>query len=267
LKKKKTMETRSKKSSAETGNQTTKVLIRGLRFLFVFLSLVNGTKLTAQPGLMAYLDIAKNNASGGLWVKLAFVGCYSSGKYKFEAGSQVALRNKNELLVSGFTVTMARKLMINRIPLEIKTFVTRKGNSGILSEYNSGLLLGINNKRMEVKLGTNFRTYILSNKIGEKNNIEKAHCRIHENFNLMYAVSYNLRLSDDPWNIGLSIHNFDYFRINQETNPCLSLRGSLKLSPQVFMYAESCQETAGILNRSTNHYGNLLRTGIKWNFN
>jgi hypothetical protein len=260
------METRSKKSSAETGNQTAKVLIRSLMTLFVFLSLVNGAKLLAQPGLMAYSDLGKNNASGGLFINSALIGCLSSGKNKFEAGSQVAIRNNNDLLMSGLTVSIARELMIRSMQLEMKGFATWKGNK-ILSESNSGLLLIMKHKRLEVKLGTNFRTYRLSNKADEKNNIEKTHCRIHENFNLMYAVSYYLRPSDDTWNIGLSIHNFDYFRINQEVNPCLSLRGSLKLSPQVCLYAEGCQETAGILNMKTNQYGNLLRTGIKWNFN
>ena len=55
--------------------------------------------------------------------------------------------------------------------------------------------------------------------------IEKSAVRIHENFNVMYAFSYYIIKTDNPWTAGLSITNIDLFTINQETNPSLSLRG------------------------------------------
>jgi hypothetical protein len=121
--------------------------------------------------------------------------------------------------------------------------------------------------RFEVKTGTNFRTYAFSHKSIVRNNNEKANSKFHENYNLMYAVSLYLKPSDEHWNIGLSVNNFDNFLINQDTNPFLCLLGSLKPFSRVCLYAEARLETAGLLSLKTNLFGYLFRTGIKWNLN
>ncbi len=48
--------------------------------------------------------------------------------------------------------------------------------------------------------------------------------KFHENFNMMYSIGYYIKPTDDGWNAGLAITNFDSFIIEQGVNPALRLR-------------------------------------------
>ena len=85
--------------------------------------------------------------------------------------------------------------------------------------------------------------------------IKRDAAKFHENFNMMYSIGYSIKPTDDGWNAGLAITNFDSFIIEQGVNPALRLRGLYKPGSQVCLYAEAWYLTAGLLNLSMNHFG------------
>jgi len=236
------------------------------RIIFLGISLVSYTCLTAQPGINLYTEAGKNCVSDGLFIKSAGFGSYEFGKSKVEAGVQANLKGSCHRLFSGYTISASREQVINATVLSARGFFTWTGNSGVLRETNWGALFSIRRNRFEMSLGTNFRTYAFKAGAVQEYEIGEEACMFHENFNLMYSIGCNVMPADDRWNVGLSVTNYDYFTINQEVNPALRLRGLYKPGSQVCLYAEVWHQTAGLLNMSINHYGLLFKTGVSWNF-
>ena len=238
-----------------------------LRIYVIILFLIICTDLVAQSGLTVYTDAGKNNVSDGLFFKTAALWHYTFGNNKVEAGFEINLKNINNLLFSGFTINASRDLEIKGIPLELQGFYTLTRNPGFLRETNWGTLLKLRYNHFETRIGTNFRTYAFRDQVIKDFGIDKNAVRILENFNLMYSFTYYVKKDDRQWNAGLSITNIDFFIINQETNPIISLRGLYNPDSQVRLYTEVWYKTAGASNLNINYFGIYFRTGIIWNFN
>jgi hypothetical protein len=234
--------------------------------LFILFITITGINVSAQPGLTIYSDAGKNTISDGLFVRSAFLGNYSSGKSRLRGGFQTNLVNGNNVVLSGYFFNGSREFRLKSTALELNGFWLWTASSEILQETNYGCFLSMSQKHFEMKIGTNFRTYSFRRKAIGHYNIEEEATKIHENLNLMYSFSFNLKPSDYKWNAGLAVTNIDYFLINQETNPYVNLHGSYKVSSPVFLFAEAWYKNAGSLNMSTNYFGFVIRGGIKWNF-
>jgi hypothetical protein len=239
----------------------------GVKVLVICLFFVHPVYLLAQPELTIYTDWGTNNVSHGLFIKSAAIGHYKFGKNMVETGLQLDLKYRNKNVFSGYTINASRSFMIKSIPLELKGFFLFNPFSDILRETNWGFLLKSRIKHFDLVIGTNFRTYAYRKRAIIDYGIEKDASKIHEAFNLMYSFSYYLKPTDDQWNVGLSVTNIDYFIINQETNPILSLRGLYKLKSPLSFFAQAWYEPAGALNLNTNYFGFFIRTGIIWDIN
>jgi hypothetical protein len=240
--------------------------IRNFRIIVLSISLITCAGLTAQPGIRMYTDAGKNNVSDGLFITSAAFGSYEFGKNRVETGIQIDLKSNGHPLFSGYTVNASREQVIKGILFSLQGFCTWTSNSDLLRETNWGALFGMRHKRFEMAIGTNFRTYAFKAGAVDEYGIADDAVRFHENFNLMYSLCYYVKPTDDNWNAGLSVTNFDSFIINQGVNPALRLRGLYKPDSQVTLYAEAWYLTAGLLNMSMNYFGFLLKTGISWNF-
>jgi hypothetical protein len=194
------------------------------------------------------------------------LGHYRSGKNQLEAGVQTNLINGNNIVFSGYCINGSRKFSIKNTILELNGFWLWKASSKLLQESDYGCFVSMKQKHIEILLGTNFRTYGFRSMAIEEYNIEKDATKIHENFNLMYSFSYNLKPLDSRWNAGLTLTNTDYFLINQETNPYRNLHSSYHVSSPVCLFAEAWYKNAGSLNMNTNYFGFVIRGGVKWNF-
>jgi len=239
----------------------------GYKVFVLFLCLISYNSIIAQSGIVTYIDIGSNNVSDGLFIRSASCGRFQFGKNRVSGGFQNDLKSINNNLFSGYTINASRELVNKGSHFELQGFCTWTLYSEFLRETNWGGLFKMRHRRFEIQIGTNFRTYAFREKALKYYDIEKYSERIHENFNLMYSFSYYLKKSDDPWNIGLSITNIDYFIINQETNPVINLRGLYKPSPQACLFAEFWYKPAGTLNHAVNHFGYFFRIGMIWNFN
>lgn len=223
--------------------------------------------LPAQFHLLAFSDWGKNNVSQGLFIKAASIGNYEFDKNKIETGFQFDIKNNintnNKALVSGY-IRGSRHLSIKNFPLEIQAFYIRNSVSDILFETNWGICMTLRKKHFETSIGTDFRTNAYKKKAVDEYGIDEHSAKIHENFNLMYSFVYFLKPTDHIWNVGLSITNFDYFSINQETNPVLNIHGSYQISNPVRLFAQAWYKSAGAFNLNVNHFGFHFRSGVLW---
>lgn len=240
--------------------------VRNFRYTFTILFLVASADLEAQPGLRIYADAGKNNASGYLFIKSAALVNYEFGKNRVETGCQVDLKNNGHPLFSGYNVNASREQSFKSYLFHLQGFYIRTSNSEILRETNWGALLDMRHKRFEMAIGTNFRTYSFKSGAINEYRIKRDAVKFRENFNMMYSIGYSIKPTDEVWNAGLAITNFDSFIIEQGVNPALRLRGLYKPGSQVCLFAEAWYLPAGLLNLSMNHFGFNFKTGISWNF-
>jgi len=240
--------------------------VRDFRFTTTLLFLIFSSWLTAQPGLRIYADAGKNNASGSLFIKSAALANYEFGKNRIETGFQIDIKNNSNSVFSGYNVNASREHAFGGYLFHMQGFYTRTSYSEILGETNWGALLDMRHKRFDMAIGTNFRTYSFKSGAISEYRIKRDASKFHENFNMMYSIGYSIKPTDEVWNAGLEITNFDTFIIEQGVNPALRLRGLYKPGPHLSLYTEAWYMPAGLLNLSMNHFGFNFKTGISWNF-
>jgi hypothetical protein len=232
--------------------------------LFILFITINRMNVSAQTGLTIYGDALKNIISEKSGIRSAVLGTFKYGRNQLDAGFQTNLINRNNTLLSGFYVNGSREFKIRNIPFTLNGFWLWIAPSQILKETDYGCSILMKQDHFEVKVGTNFRTYSFRKQAIDDYDINKEASKLHENFNLLYSFSYNLRPKASRWNTGLSITNSDYFLINQETNPYMNVHFSYKVSSPVCLFAEAWYKTAGAINMSINYFGYTLRVGMIW---
>jgi hypothetical protein len=234
--------------------------------LFILFLTAIGLNLSGQPKINLYSEAADNSVSDGLYIRSALIGSYNAGKNHFEAGFENNLINGNGIILTGYVIDASRDFRIGKMQLNVKAFRLWTASSDILQQTNLGCTFSVSQKHFDLLMGTNFRTYRFRRKAFDELWIVENAGAIHENFNLMYSICYNIRSSYSRWNAGLTLTNVDYFLINQETNPFINLHGSFKIKPHVCLFAEAWYKNAGLFNISTNYFGYAMRGGITWKF-
>lgn len=221
--------------------------------------------MDAQLKLESFIDIGENNVSEGVYIKNAYRGNFQYKKYNIEAGIQFDIKSRNPNTLTGIDVIGSRKFLIKNFPFDVKGFFMLNRFSDILYETNYGLRLKTNKlKNVLLEIGTNFKTYSINAAARKEYNIDKSNSKLNENFILMYLVSVYLKSHDSDWNVGFSFTNFDYYTIDQLTNPVINLQMSYKLKPNLTLHLDSWYRRSGIFNISANHFGYFFRTSLKW---
>jgi hypothetical protein len=228
--------------------------------------LLNPLRSAAQVSLSLHLDAGKNNVSEGLFLQTAAFGEFHHEKNGISGGFQVDLKGPGSTVLSGSLLKASREFSIGEFPFKIQGLFVYNRFSELLYEYDWGILAGIDRRHFEFNLGTNFRTYGISRLAQERYDIY-SHKKIHENWNLMYRATWNLKPAGNDWNAGLTLTNTDYFIIEQETNPVLYLKGTWKVSSPVTLFLESWYKSSGAFNLRVNHFGYFFRTGVLWEIN
>jgi hypothetical protein len=238
----------------------------GVRYqnsITIFFGFLFSIHLHAQIHLSLFTDAGKNNVSDGFYMELASCGAFQFQTNTIEVGGQFDVVSNKENRSPGFFLEYSKEFKIYKFPLEAQGFFLYNRFSALLYETNWGIVLESHQKHFVYKLGTNFRTYAHSKKAIEKYEIEN-HKKIHENFNLMYTLTYFIKPLGHKWNIGLTLTDFDYFIINQETNPVFNLQARYCVTQNLTLFMESWYKSAGALNLSVNPFGFFFRTGVIW---
>jgi len=229
----------------------------------ILLSFFVTVEMHAQGQLSSYIDAGENNVSEGLYIKTALLGQYQFGKTRIEGGFQLDAKSANRNLLTGVSLKASQEFEIREFPFEVQGLFLYAPFSDVIHESNWGLLINVKRSHFNFQLGSNFRTYRITRKAAENYDIT-SNRSLHENWNLMYLVGYNLKPDDHTWNIGVTITNIDHFLLNQETNPMFNLRGKYIISKPLTVYAETWYMSAGSLNISANYFGVFFRTGLIW---
>lgn len=236
-----------------------------LQILVISYCFFSPFKVLAQARVMAFTDVGIKNVTNGVFIKSSAIGTYKFGRNLIESGLLMNLRSNNQHFLPGIRILASREVLGKKKPVEFQGFLLQGMSSDILSETNYGALFKIKRKYYDFSLGTNFRTYAFTRRAIDSYEIQNNAIRFMEPWNLMYALSLYLNQMNSNWNIGLSVTNFDYFLIYQETNPEINLKILCQLNARISLLAEGWYETSGLLNRYANFFGVFARTGIKWN--
>lgn len=219
----------------------------------------------AQTEILSFIDVGKNNASDGTFIKNTIRSKYQLNTYSFEAGIQFDLRSANPNTLSGLDGMVSKEFQIKNSPLEMKGFLMLNRFSDLLYETNWGATIKTKKyKNFTFELGTNFKTYTINSSASKKHNIEKSNRKLHENFNLIYTATAYLKPQTNDWNMGLSFTNIDYYIINQPSNPVFNLQTKYKVKSNLSLYLDAWYKQAGVFNINANYFGYFLRGGIKW---
>ncbi len=233
-------------------------------FLLIILLLMTAFQQTeAQVRISTYIEAGENNVSDGLYLKNSFLGDYSFGKTRIEAGSQFDLLSAGPNVFTGVAAGIAREFSLKRFIYEVQGFYMYSSFSDLVHESNLGALINVERNHFDYKLGLEFRTYRITDAAADSFNL-RSNRKLHENWNIVYLVSYRLKPADNNWNTGIAISNIDHFLVNQETNPMLNIHGSYAVSSPLELYAEIWYKGAGSLNISANYFGFFIRTGLIW---
>lgn len=236
-----------------------------LQILVICYCFIHPSILWAQPKVTAFTDVGTKNVTHGLFIKSAAIGSYKFGRNLVESGLRMNLRSYNEYFMPSIRILASREVLSKKNPVELQGFLLHKTSSNMLTEINYGAILKIKRKYYDFSLGTNFRTYTFTKHTIKTYGIQSNATKLIEPWNLMYALSLFLKPQNSNWNIGLTVTDFDYFLIYQETNPQMNLNGLFHLNSQLCLFVEGWYETSGLLNRYANFFGVFARTGIKWN--
>jgi len=234
------------------------------KYLIITLTgLIVSVNILAQVQLSTYIDAGENNVSDGLFIKTSVLGAYQFGNTKVKTGGQFDLISASPNFFTGVNLIVAQEFLIKEFQFEIQGLFMSNFFSDLAHEIDWGMLAYLELKHFDFKLGTEFRTYHITQKASEEFEIE-SNKNLHENWNIMYLAGYRVKPIDFKWNIGLAITNIDNFLINQETNPMLFLQGKYQVTAPLTLYIEPWYQSAGSLNLSANYFGFFIRTGLIW---
>ena len=231
--------------------------------LLLLLTFLTGTK--AQLTLQSFFDIGENNVSEGVYLKNMCRSIYEYQKYKVEAGILFDLISNNPNALTGIDLTGSGEFSIKNFPFGVKGFFMLNRFSDMLYETNWGARAELKNlDHIIFEIGTNFKTYHVNASTREEQDINKSDGKLRENFNLLYRISAYLKPHTNNWNLGFSVTDFDYYVINQSTNPIFNIQASYKPKSNLTIYSELWYKQAGIFNIYAGYFGYFFRGGLKW---
>lgn len=234
-------------------------------FIFWILLIITIIKAQAQIKTFTYFDLGETEVSNGMFLKNSF-GCeLKHNSWILEPAIQLDYISESSNFLSGVTITGGREFKIWKYPMEVKGFYLLDISAENFYESNWGAYLHFKrSKHFRFKLGLNNRTYTIYKSIREENNIKTEDAKLREYFNLIYCFGAFLKPVEHNWNVGIHITNFDYFLMNQSTNPIFNIQGKYKYKSKFEFFSELWYKEAGMFNISVNNFGYTIRIGMKW---
>jgi hypothetical protein len=134
----------------------------------------------------------------------------------------------------------------------------------LVSEHNMALQVDYQIKNWEFRLGNNFRAFKFKTGTVEYIGSDE-NTTLWESPNLMYLIRYYISTNQKTLGGYVSITNFDWFIIEQETNPFVNIGAYYKLQDAgLNIFVDYNYQTAGFNNIRVNYFGMFFRTGVIW---
>ena len=211
------------------------------------------------------VDAGSSTVSEGAFFRPAVMAAYRIDKFSVGTGFQWSFSSAERKVLSGGFISGSGDFKVREIPLSADLFVRRNPFSDVVRETLFGAVLNHERSRLDIHFGYHMRRYRLNeNAVEPDTPFSGSALSIWEYRNFMYRGTVRLKERDAPWNLSVSVTNYDYFLIQQETNPMVNLAGYFRISDAVKLHSALWYQGAGMSNIHANHYGFYFRTGIVW---
>ena len=237
-------------------------------FVLIFILILSlQNKVESQIRLNSYAEVGSNAVSDGTYGNYSAQIFGQKGSFSASTGALLSFTNANNKVFSAYSLQIGNDFKFGKLPVNIGALFLWKPISNELNETNFGLFADYSTKHWGFKLGANTRYYSFTQAaIQQYNFSDSIHTSFWEPINLMYKISYfldiNLKLR-----LEASVTNFDYYFIQQETNPMILLNLNYKLNNKLQLYSDLGYMQAGLLNMQVNYFGLYLRGGVIWKIN
>lgn len=241
-------------------------MIPGKLKLAVLLFLTSmGLDARCQLSLAGYLEGGNNAVYNSSYFNCSVLPSYGIRNLKLESGFSWTFADHQEKYFEGYFIhTSVDVNLFNKNKLKLAGLYLWKPFSDELREVNWGFTVTWLPGHFKFVLGNNHRTYKYSVKSSYLNELSRESSRITEPWNLVYEVRYALNNDEKPWNVAFALANFDYFLINQETNPMFHLRATYSILSHTDVIMDIWYKNAGMFNMKVNHFGYSFRLGLQW---
>lgn len=239
------------------------------KFGCIFLLVTSSFLLPAfsQVTQSTFIDVGHNSVSEGTFARLSSVSGYRMSNYEARLGLQTTFARADRSVFSGLYVEITGYYAIREFPVNATLFYRYNPYTSLISETNFGILATHSRNHLEIHLGYNSRIYSMQESATDISDLTDPDMHIFEWRNFMYRGILWLKPKEHIWNVGGSLTNFDYFLIQQETNPMLTALIQYDLNSNWRLYSELWYQGAGMLNLASNYYGFYLRAGFTWQLN
>lgn len=235
--------------------------------IFILLLAVSALPTFSQLRESIFIGTGSSSVSAGSFVRASSITACRIGSYETRLGMQATFARSGRNVFSGLFVDLTGDYHVKSFPVSATLFFRYNPYSPLISETNFGLKASHHREHLELHLGYNSRIYSMAKEETYVGDLDDPDMHIYEWRNFMYKGILWLKPMEHKWNLGASLTNFDYFLIQQETNPMLTALFQTRLSEDWDFYTELWYQGAGMLNLASNYYGYYLRAGFKWQLN
>jgi len=213
-----------------------------------------------QWSLTGLTDVGESTTSYGIYFRPSVSIGYEYKAYEFNAGIQTLFTNVDRSPFSGWFISGDVDYEVNDFDLTTGAFIRNSIYANKTRETNIGIIFGHQWKHIDAQLGFNVRLYSID---PVQVDPSKDHT-IWEYRNFVYRGMYWVMDRRSDWNLGAGFTNYDWFIIQQETNPALRFAGFYYLNEELKLMAEWWMQPSGMLNLHADLYGYFFRIGVKW---
>ena len=211
------------------------------------------------------MDVGSSTVSNGAFARPALITSYAFNRLYGSAGLQWTFSPAERKVLSGAFISAGSDFTVREIPLSSDLFLRRNPYSDVVNETLFGALLKHERSRLDIQFGYHMRMYRFTETPVESGDpLSPSALSIWEYRNFMYRGTVRLKERDAPWNLSATVTNFDFFQIQQETNPLFNVAGCFSVSDALEIRSSLWYQGAGMMNVHANHYGFYFRTGIVW---
>jgi hypothetical protein len=221
----------------------------------------------AQIDLKTFATVGTNPVDNPVFSN---VGIYTQTYYKrfyFTYAFDLNLTQREVRPFQAIYSSLVYQWQIKENALLLEVNLLYKPSTELVREFNWGVMAKYNTKKWEFDLGTNFKRFNLNKDFSEElsdNSIDV----LKERPGMTYCIKYFLLdRSDDSknYNVNFMLTNFDWFIIEQETNPFVGAGFYYDFNDtDLSVFSHLFYQAAGFNNIRVNYFGLYFRAGLTW---
>lgn len=239
-----------------------------MKMLMIAGLMLSSSFLYSQENINFYVFAESGDkiTENGLYFHSAGILDVEAGPWVFQAGmlNPWVDELKTGYGASGFRA--GREFQASdKIETKAHVFYYHRLASDIIREENAGVMLTAELEHWDFALGNNSRRYVLRKDYRSTVQLnDSADVKVYEWRNVMYRICYQLKSDQNIWNLRMGITNYDYFLINQGTNPLLFSEFDYSPNSLLQFRISACYKGAGSMNLQADYFGFSLRGGVIW---